>query len=209
MTNETTSGAKPYVVVAALAFDETGEAALREAASVAAGEGTELHVVHVITEGAHVTTKGEMGDLTSHLDAATAELRKFLADKGTAQRVICHVRVGEAARAILQAAVDVSADLVIVGTHKRKGVTKLLLGSVAKEVVDHAHCPVLIAVPKDYSGKTISESIQPPCPDCMAIRKQTHGETFWCERHQHAYMKPHVYEPSNRNKPASVIPGGH
>jgi nucleotide-binding universal stress UspA family protein len=207
MTDETTSEAKPYVVVAALAFDETGEAALREAAQVA-GAGCELHVVHIVREGAHATTKGEMGSLNKHLDDATAKLREFLAAKGTSQRVVCHVRVGDFARSILQVAVDVNADLLIVGTHQRKGVAKLWLGSVAKEVLEHAHCPVLVALPKDYTGKTVSDSIQPPCPDCVTIRQQTKGETFWCERHQHAYMKPHVYVPTGASK-ASVIPGGH
>jgi nucleotide-binding universal stress UspA family protein len=200
-----------YVVVAALAFDGTGAAALSEAARVA--ESTpgqcELHAVHVVHEGAHATTKGEMSSLNQHINEATADLQRVLHKQGTQARVICHVRVGNIAEAIVQAAVDVNADLLIVGSHQRNGVAQLLLGSVAKEVVAHAHCPVLVAIPKDYSGMTVSESIEPPCSDCLTIRQHTNKETFWCTRHQHAYHKPHLYVPSESGRPASVIPGGH
>jgi nucleotide-binding universal stress UspA family protein len=45
---------------------------------------------------------------------------------------------------LVQIAKDLSADLVIVGTHGRKGVARLAFGSVAQHVVDHAPCPVLV-----------------------------------------------------------------
>lgn len=199
-----------YVVVAALSFDETGAAALGEAARLVSTtrQACELHAVHVIREGAHATTQGEMSSLNNHINEATAGLQRVLQDQ-RAGRVICHVRVGNVAQAIVQAAVDIEADLLIVGSHQRKGVAQLLLGSVAQEVVAHAHCPVLIAIPKDYSGMTMSDSIEPPCPDCLTIRRQTNNHTFWCERHQHTYHRPHLYVPSESGRPASVIPGGH
>jgi nucleotide-binding universal stress UspA family protein len=208
IANEISSSAKPYVVVAALAFDETGDAALNDAVRLSAG-GRELHVVHVVHEGPHATTKGELRSLEKHLNEATGELHRMLAKREIQQRVICHVRVGEVARSILQMAVDLTADLLIVGSHRRKPVTQLLLGSVANEVVAHAHCPVLIALPKNYAGETMSELITPPCPECVATRKLTSNDTFWCSRHQHAYHKPHVYSPSESGRPMSVIPGGH
>lgn len=37
-----------------------------------------------------------------------------------------------------------NVDLIVVGTHGRTGVKKMLLGSVATDVVTHAHCPVLV-----------------------------------------------------------------
>jgi hypothetical protein len=66
---------------------------------------------------------------------------------------------------------------------------------------------VLIALPKDYTGKAVSDSIQPPCPDCVQIRQSTSGAQYWCERHSRAYLKPHVYEPSDaQRRPSSVMP---
>lgn len=45
---------------------------------------------------------------------------------------------------LVQVATELAADLVIVGTHARKGVARLVLGSVAQHVVDRAPCPVLV-----------------------------------------------------------------
>jgi hypothetical protein len=95
----------------------------------------------------------------------------------------------------------------VVGTHRRGGLKKLMLGSIAQQVLEHAHCPVLIALPKDYAGKSPSDTIQPPCPDCLETRRASNGEHYWCERHSRSYLKPHVYEPSaTTSRSASVMP---
>jgi nucleotide-binding universal stress UspA family protein len=207
--NETSSSDSAYVVVGALAFDETSELVLSEASRMSAAANRELHLTHIIHEGPHATSKGELRSLENHLNEATNELRKYLERHSTRKRVICHVRVGDVARSIVQLAVDLSADLLVIGTHRRNSVAQLLLGSVTKEVIAHAHCPVLVAIPKNYAGATASEVMTPPCPDCLTARKQTQNETFWCARHQHSYHKPHVYVPSEAGRPMSVIPGGH
>lgn len=53
------------------------------------------------------------------------------------------VVVGETASAILRAAEEGKHDLIILGTHGRRGLPRLLMGSVAQKVVARAHCPVL------------------------------------------------------------------
>ena len=209
IANETSSSVSQYVVVAALSFDETSEVVLSEAARMSSAADRELHLVHVIHEKPHATSKGELRALENHLNEATGELHKLLSIQSIRRRVICHVRVGDVARNITQAAVDLSADMLVVGSHQRNAVSQLLLGSVTKEVVAHAHCPVLIAIPKNYAGAVASEVMTPPCPDCLTVREQTQNETFWCARHQHVYHKPHVYVPSESGRPVSVMPGGH
>ena len=164
MPNDTP--AKPYVILAALAFDETGEAALREA-SLSAGPGSELHVVHVIREERPAKTAMELEALEARLSQASEELRSYIEKQWdrAPHRIITHVRVGALARSIVQTAVDVNADLLIVGTHQHRALKRLLLGSIAEQVVEHAHCPVLLALAKDYRGISHSDSIEPPCPD--------------------------------------------
>jgi nucleotide-binding universal stress UspA family protein len=55
------------------------------------------------------------------------------------------VRVsGSPASAIVQYARSIGANVIIVGTHGRDGVSRLLMGSVAEHVVRHAPCPVLV-----------------------------------------------------------------
>ena len=48
-----------------------------------------------------------------------------------------------AAAAIVAKADELEAELVVVGTHGRTGLARMTLGSVAEQVVGHAHCSVL------------------------------------------------------------------
>jgi len=50
---------------------------------------------------------------------------------------------GPPAWSIVDAAKEGNYDLIVIGTHGRTGVPRMLLGSVAENVVRHAHCPVL------------------------------------------------------------------
>jgi nucleotide-binding universal stress UspA family protein len=54
------------------------------------------------------------------------------------------IRVGHARDVIGRIAAEWSADLIVIGSHGRSGLGRVLLGSVAEAVVRHAACPVLI-----------------------------------------------------------------
>jgi nucleotide-binding universal stress UspA family protein len=51
---------------------------------------------------------------------------------------------GEPGEAIVAAAESENADLIVVGSHGRSGVSRFLIGSVSDYVVRHAHCPVMV-----------------------------------------------------------------
>ena len=209
MTAGTTANSNPYVILAALAFDETGESALHQAALLADQRpNSELHLVHAIREDAPAASATELVTLEKQLAHAPAKIQEYVEKLWSAvpRKIIAHLRAGQPSRSILQTAVDVNADIVVVGTHRRVGISKLMLGSVAQQVLDHAHCPVLIALPKDYTGKSPSDTIEPPCLDCVEVRRSSNGSTYWCERHSRTYLKPHVYEPRESSRPASVMP---
>jgi nucleotide-binding universal stress UspA family protein len=58
-------------------------------------------------------------------------------------RAVVDVRRGDPAEQIVRAARGGRADLLVVGTHGRRGMQKFLLGSVAERVLAAAPCPVL------------------------------------------------------------------
>jgi nucleotide-binding universal stress UspA family protein len=192
----------PFVVLAAVTFDETGEHALQAAArSAELRDVSELHVVHVSSSAKAdaALSKASFGTIPDELYAriqSVPTLRPI--------RVTAHLRTGAPARAILQTAADIDADLLVVGTHKRTGVQKLMLGSVAEQVLRDAHCPVLVAMPKDYLGASKADVIEPPCAECVKARQASSNQVYWCERHARMQLRPHVYEPSD-SRPAGPL----
>lgn len=67
-------------------------------------------------------------------------------------RVKAHVRFGRPVETLLQVCVDYSADLLVLGTNQRRGIDRLVIGSVAEELVRKARCPVLVARTVNYEG---------------------------------------------------------
>ena len=53
-------------------------------------------------------------------------------------------RIGSPGKALCQQAQEIDADLIVMLSHGRKGVSRFLMGSVAEQVVRLSHCPVLI-----------------------------------------------------------------
>jgi nucleotide-binding universal stress UspA family protein len=140
---------------------ETGDHALREALRLCQRlPGSELHVSHVIFAEPDLHDASELSRLERLLPARLEELQAHVAKVcqpertagALSQATVFHLRVGDAASALHQVAVDVDADLIVVGTHARRGVDKLLLGSVAQSLIQTARVPVLVARPKDFTG---------------------------------------------------------
>ncbi|WP_321937849.1 universal stress protein [Paraburkholderia sp. J8-2] len=64
--------------------------------------------------------------------------------KGTSRSIEVELPAEDVAQCIQQAAADWHADLIVMGTHGRRGVRRLVLGSVAERVLRSACCPVLL-----------------------------------------------------------------
>jgi hypothetical protein len=111
-------------------------------------------------------------------------------------RVTGHVRTGSPAHAIADLASEISADLIVVGAQHQSGVTRFFLGSVADKVARIAPCPVLIVRPKETP---VWEQIEPPCPDCAHVQRETKSQKLWCERHSQHHPRWHTYHESPAN----------
>ncbi|NNF04793.1 MAG: universal stress protein, partial [Rhodothermales bacterium] len=105
-----------------------------------------LHVVDIDTYphyGIAVDPVIELAEKTAQ--AARKELEK-IADRITVGHLAVFVSVerGHAASTISEYAVDCDVDLIVLGSHGRSGLDRLLLGSVAEKTLRMAHCPVVV-----------------------------------------------------------------
>ena len=74
-------------------------------------------------------------------EANLSEIAKDIMGEGTVPRLI--VRVGSPAEEILEVAEEENVDAIVIATHGRTGLAKIVFGSVAQRVVRRAQCPVL------------------------------------------------------------------
>jgi nucleotide-binding universal stress UspA family protein len=160
-------------IVVGVDLSDTGDHALREAMKLCKWQpGCELHVANVIPVERSLHDADQIERLASVLHERMAVLRERVTrvcaplqgETPFSQETVFHVRLGDPTAALHQVAVDCDADLIVVGTHARRGIGKLLLGSVAEALVRTAHVPVLIARPKDFSEQTPSERPDPMRP---------------------------------------------
>ena len=160
-------------IVVGVDLSETGDTALREAVRLCRRlADSELHAVNVIATESELHDARRIEHLSNELRTRIDQLRGHVeqvcappkdAEPFTLETIF-HVRLGDPASALHQVAVDVDADLIVVGTHARRGVAKLILGSVAESLLRSARLPVLIAHPKDFGGLARSARQEPPRP---------------------------------------------
>jgi nucleotide-binding universal stress UspA family protein len=123
------------------------------------------------------------------------------------RRVVTHLELGSPADVLVRLAAQLDADLIVVGTHGRRGVERLLLGSVAERVLRTAGCPVLVDRAKKHDVAAREPAIEPPCPDCVQRRAESGGKEFWCERHAEHHAHAHIYS-SSEGVSSSMRPWG-
>ncbi|WP_025620575.1 universal stress protein [Salinispora cortesiana] len=121
-------------VLVAVDGSESAEVAVGQAADEATRQQTELVLVHVHAPGAT--------DAAEVLDTAVAAARGSHPGLAVTAR---QLQAEKPDQALIEASRD--AALIVVGSRGRGGFTGMLLGSVSQSLVQHAHCPVLVAHP--------------------------------------------------------------
>ena len=147
-----------YVIVVGIDYSAASEHALEEAFTLgAAKHGVQLHVVNVRS----APDEELAWPVASTTDAKplppwrywASELQEFVARKVAAfeatgatpfEHLYTHQRVNDPAHELAQLAINVGADLVVLGTHEWHGESQPRAGSVAEIVTRLAPCPVLI-----------------------------------------------------------------
>jgi len=139
-------------VLVATDFGEAAEAALTYGRELARTFRAKLHVVHVVED----VTRSVAGILESplsfsHAQADAEDSAHELAnhvlsddDRRTLGAEITVISRADAAPAIVDFARETRSDVIVMGTHGRGKIARLLVGSVAERVVRTAPCPVLV-----------------------------------------------------------------
>jgi nucleotide-binding universal stress UspA family protein len=140
----------PRTIVVPTDFSEYADHALDYAVELAVRFDATVHLIHAIsfpTTGVHEIAYSAMAiaSLTKAaqvaLDARKARYRERI------EMASARCEIGDVRDVIDRAAATLGADLIVMGTHGRRGIRRLLIGSVAESVVRSAPCPVLTVRP--------------------------------------------------------------
>jgi nucleotide-binding universal stress UspA family protein len=145
-------------------LSEHSDQALDRAIAIAELHGARITIVHAQADDAPISEVdnamlAQLGEVSAAVRAVEAvQLADRLATiqaRGLRADVI--VRVGPPGEVIAAAAAEQGAELVVVGTHGRTGISRFLLGSVATATIRHATCDVLVV-----RGQTIKAAFGRP-----------------------------------------------
>ncbi|HEY3668948.1 MAG TPA: universal stress protein [Polyangiaceae bacterium] len=210
---------KPYLILVGVDFSELSDLALAEALKLAGARAdSELHAVALLAAPAldsryavpAYSVLDEVGSLANTTERLRAHLELQLQGfalkyPGIAlpARILSHVSFDSPAHGIAQLASDLEADLIVVGTHNRRGLERLLLGSVAEATVRYARCPVLV-IPFPAPHEELK--LEPPCPECVRARSESAGKQLWCAQHLERHGRRHTYHQADRSGVESNFP---
>lgn len=131
-------------------------AAVKQASIIAAAMNSKLTITSIVEEnpftntdfyyfGADSTTmKAFFDEACRNATQALVEAEKLSLDSGASEVETQLIKAEVSAQTIVKAAEEAGAALIVMGSHGRKGIQKLTLGSVAEEVLKLAKLPVLI-----------------------------------------------------------------
>lgn len=139
-------------ILCAVDFSESSPQVAEYAAALArAGQGTILCLYVAPSLAEYVGFSVPQASLDNFVDDVVASAERSMAEfttahfKGLSARGV--VLAGYPAEEILHAAAQNKADIIVMGTHGRTGIDRIIFGSVAEKVVTAANCPVLTIKP--------------------------------------------------------------
>lgn len=139
-------------------FSEHSESAFRLACALAWDYKARLVLLHVVPTPMVIYAGGPVPAETWPSIEEVKDKLRDLEGHAHHTRVESLVMEGDPVDMILRAAAETHSDVIVMGTHGRTALTRLLLGSVAESVIRKAPCPVLTAKPAAARMKAVEES---------------------------------------------------
>ncbi len=140
-------------ILCAVDFSEHSPAVAAYAAELAKALDAKIVCLYVAPSlsqyvGFHVPPSSIENFVGEIVSGAEATMSAFLAENFQNVEAEGHVVTGYAAEEIFSMCAKEKADMIIMGTHGRKGIDRILFGSVAEKVVKGARCPVMTIRPQ-------------------------------------------------------------
>jgi nucleotide-binding universal stress UspA family protein len=176
-------------ILAAIDYSEVSGTVVEQAIATAQRfRPCSLHLVHVSSSSAE-DEEGREGARIELLEWLSARLPEANDDlDGVA--ISAHEVSGAPWRAIVQMASDLGTDIVVLGTHGRRGLKRIMLGSVAEAVSRHCGCSVLVVREKGHNQP--QSELDSSCSLCVEARLQSMGKQLWCHDHVARKDRSHV-----------------
>ncbi|MGD0862536.1 MAG: universal stress protein [Candidatus Limnocylindrales bacterium] len=128
------------------------EPASEQAIDLATQVEARLLVVSVVASGRQPSESAAAAPASDSRDSMTTRAQGIVQRaRAAGANATFMVWEGDAGEAIVAAADSEGADLIVVGSHGRSGVSRFFIGSVSDFVVRHAHCPVMVVRGKPES----------------------------------------------------------
>jgi nucleotide-binding universal stress UspA family protein len=137
---------QPKKIIAAIDFSESSLLAMETALGLVPDRGGVLYLLHVLEVPRGIDPIGVLQPSIEELDAEALErLQELVPDNPDKDVQIERLVVqGSPAKTIAGQAREHSADMIVVGTHGRSGLARMLLGSTAEALLRQAPCQVLV-----------------------------------------------------------------
>jgi len=151
LEQESTTAVAIKNILFATDFSEASEAALPYVAAFSSGLGSQVHLTHVLPEVTFLRPgapdAAAIGSIYEDAHSSAQEKMRRLARRLQDYPRRAYIRHGEIPRVVSGLVRELEIDLVVAGTHGRTGLGRLIMGSVAEEILRQAPCPVLTAGP--------------------------------------------------------------
>ncbi len=147
---------RPLVILVGIDFSELSQEALAVARNLA--ERWSPAVVHALHVVPYVDIDSPLPALKVQPASDGLErLTAYLAERGLSDAVVARAEAGPASTVLLAVATAIHADVIVVGTHGRKGIARFVMGSVAEAVMRAAPCSVLVVRERQLGPEELIE----------------------------------------------------